>query len=104
MTTHQIDETLARLSDAIRQQLGSGVVVLAGSQNGRVPFVVGVTPDLTDRLHAGAIVNGVATFADGGGNSRNPQFARGQGTNPAKIGAALQHAYAMVEQALDSTN
>ena len=95
-------DDLARLSDAIRQQLGSGVVVLAGSQDGRVPFVVGVTPDLTDRLHAGAIVNAVATLADGGGNSRNPQFARGQGTNPAKIGAALQHAYAMVEQALDN--
>jgi alanyl-tRNA synthetase len=94
-------DDLARLSDAVRNELGSGVVVLAGSQNGRVPFVVGVTPDLTDRLHAGAIVNGVATVADGGGNSRNPQFARGQGTNPAKIGAALQHAYTLVEQALE---
>jgi alanyl-tRNA synthetase len=93
-------EDLARLADSVRQELHSGVVVLAGSQNGRIPLVVGVTRDLTDRVHAGQLVNAVATRADGGGNSKDPAFARGQGTNPAKIGAALQHAYTFVEQAL----
>jgi alanyl-tRNA synthetase len=93
-------DDLARLSDAIRQELRSGVVVLAGAQNGRIPVVVGVTRDLTDRLHAGTIVREVAQRADGGGGGNNPEFGRGQGTNPAKIGAALQHAYTMIQQAL----
>jgi alanyl-tRNA synthetase len=94
-------DDLARLVDSIRQELRSGVVVLAGSQNGRIPLVVGVTRDLTDRLHAGNIVGAVAKAVDGGGGGNNAEFARGQGTNPAKIGAALQHAYTLVEQALE---
>jgi alanyl-tRNA synthetase len=94
-------DDLARLVDSVRQELRSGVVVLAGSQNGRIPLVVGITRDLTDRLHAGTIVGALAKAADGGGGGNNPEFARGQGTNPAKIGAALQHAYTLVEQALE---
>jgi alanyl-tRNA synthetase len=94
-------DDLARLVDSVRQELRSGVVVLAGAQNGRVPLVVGVTRDLTDRLHAGNLVGAVARAVDGGGGGNNAEFARGQGTNPAKIGAALQHAYTLVEQALE---
>jgi alanyl-tRNA synthetase len=94
-------DDLARLVDSVRQELRSGVVVLAGAQNGRIPLVVGVTRDLTDRLHAGNIVGAVAKAVDGGGGGNNAEFARGQGTNPAKIGAALQHAYTLVEQALE---
>jgi alanyl-tRNA synthetase len=94
-------DDLARLVDSVRQELQSGVVVLAGAQNGRIPLVVGVTRDLIDRVHAGKLINEVARRADGGGNSKDPAFARGQGTNPAKLGAALQHAYTFVEQALE---
>jgi alanyl-tRNA synthetase len=94
-------DDLARLVDSIRQELQSGVVVLAGEQNGRIPLVVGVTRDLTDRVHAGRLVNEVARRADGGGNSKDPAFARGQGTNPAKLGAALEHTYTFVEEALE---
>jgi alanyl-tRNA synthetase len=97
-------DELARLADAVRSELGSGVVVLAGAQNGRIPLVVGVTRDLTDRLHAGAIVKEVATRAKGGGGGNDPAFARGQGTDPAKIGAALEHAFTLVEQALERPN
>ena len=94
-------DDLARLVDSVRQELHSGVVVLAGAQNGRIPLVVGVTPDLTDRLHAGKLVQQVARRADGGGGGNNPEFARGQGTNPAKMRAALQQdIYTFVEQAL----
>jgi alanyl-tRNA synthetase len=38
----------------------------------------------------------------GGGGGNRPDFATGSGTQPAKLGAALQHAYTVVEQALRS--
>jgi alanyl-tRNA synthetase len=95
-------DDLARLADSVRQELRSGVVVLAGAQNGRIPLVVGVTRDLTDRLHAGRMVDEVARQADGRGGGNNPEFARGQGTNPAKLGAALQHVYTFVQLALEN--
>jgi alanyl-tRNA synthetase len=94
-------DDLARLADSVRRELRSGVVVLAGSQNGRIPLVAGTTPDLKDRIHAGELVREVAKRAGGGGGGNNPEFGRGQGTDPAKLGAALQHAYTFVEQAIE---
>jgi alanyl-tRNA synthetase len=93
-------DDLAKLADAVRDQLISGVVVLAGGQDGRIPLVAEVTRDLTDRLHAGALVKEVGARAGGGGGGNRPDFATGQGTDPAKIGAALQHAFTLVEQAV----
>jgi alanyl-tRNA synthetase len=95
-------DDLTRLADAVREELRSGVVVLAGAQNGRIPLVVEVTRDLVDKLHAGTIVKEVATRMAGGGGGNNPEFARGQGTDPAKIEAALQHANTLIEQALQT--
>jgi alanyl-tRNA synthetase len=96
-------EDLKRLVDAVREDLGSGVVVLGSVQDGRVPIVVGVTRDLTSRLHAGTLVKAVAKAAGGGGGGNRPDFATGSGTQPAQLGAALQHAYTVVEQALQPT-
>jgi alanyl-tRNA synthetase len=95
-------DDLARLADAVRDQLKSGVIVLAGGQDGRIPLVAEVTHDLTDRLHAGTLVKEVGARAGGGGGGNRPEFATGQGTDPARIGAALQHAFTLVEQALQS--
>ena len=96
-------EDLKRLVDAVREDLGSGVVVLGSVQDGRVPIVVGVTRDLTSRLHAGNLVKAVAKAAGGGGGGNRPDFATGSGTKPAQLGAALQHAYTVVEQALQQS-
>jgi alanyl-tRNA synthetase len=93
-------DDLAKLADAVRDQLKSGVIVLAGGQDGRIPLVAEVTRDLTDRLHAGTLVREVGLRAGGGGGGNRPDFATGQGTDPAKIGPALQHAFTLVEQAL----
>jgi alanyl-tRNA synthetase len=93
-------DDLAKLADAVRDELKSGVVVLAGRQDGRIPLVAEVTRDLTDRLHAGTLVKEIGARAGGGGGGNRPDFATGQGTDPAKLGAALQHAFTLVEQAL----
>lgn len=95
-------DDLARLADAVREQLQSGVVVLAGGQDSRIPLVAEVTRDLTDRLHAGVLVKEVGARAGGGGGGNRPDFATGQGTDPARIGAALQHAFTVVEQTLQT--
>ena len=92
-------DDLARLADAVRDQLQSGVIVLAGGQDGRIPLVAEVTHDLTDRLHAGMLVKEVGARAGGGGGGNRRDFATGQGTDAAKLGAALQHTFTLVEQA-----
>jgi len=98
----QADEAeLKRVVDAVRQDLGSGVVVLGTRQDGRLRFVAGVTPDLTGRVRAGTIVNAVAQLAGGKGGGR-PDFATGGGTHPERLQAAIEHAYAAVQEALAS--
>jgi len=72
---------------------------MASVDDGKVQFVVGVTRDLTTRIRAGDLVKQVAALAGGGGGGR-PEFATGGGTQPAQLGAALQHAFKIVEQAL----
>jgi alanyl-tRNA synthetase len=94
------EEDLKRLVDAVREDIRSGVVVLGSAQNGKLPIVVGVTRDLTSRIHAGNLVSQIAKAAGGGGGGKRPDFATGSGTQPAKLGDALQHAFTVVEQAL----
>jgi alanyl-tRNA synthetase len=97
---HASRDDLERLVDAIRQDLGSGVVVLGSVEDGRVQFVAGVTRDLTARVHAGNLIKEVAGQAGGGGGGRRPDFATGGGTQPAKLPTALQYAYTVVDNAL----
>jgi alanyl-tRNA synthetase len=96
---HASKDELERLVDAIKAEMRSGVVVLGSVEDHKVQFVVGVTKDLMARIKAGDVVKQVAAQAGGGGGGP-PGFATGGGTQPAKIGLALQHAYIVVENAL----
>jgi alanyl-tRNA synthetase len=95
----ELDE-LKRLADAVRADLGSCVVVLGSSHDGRVNFVAGVTPDLIPRVRAGDLVKAVAREAGGGGGGR-PDFATGGGTRPDRLAPALGKALEVVQQALE---
>jgi alanyl-tRNA synthetase len=97
---HASRDDLERMVDAIRQDLGSGVVVLASVDDGKIQFVAGVTRDLTGRVHAGNLVKAVASQAGGGGGGKRPDFATGGGTQPDKLHQALQHTFTVVEQAV----
>ena len=75
---------LRGLSDSLRDRLGSGVVVIASENDGKVSLVVSVTKDLTSRVQAGRLVKELAPIVGGGGGGR-PDFAEAGGKDPAKI-------------------
>jgi alanyl-tRNA synthetase len=81
-------EQLKATADRIADALGSGVVVLACTNDGRVTFVAKVTKDLAGRAHAGNLVRDVAKIAGGGGGGR-PDFAQAGGKNAEKTPDAL---------------
>jgi alanyl-tRNA synthetase len=87
------------LVDNLRNKLGSGVVVLGSSSDGRVALIVGVTKDLTSRLQAGKIIGPVAQKVGGSGGGR-PDMAEAGGKDPAALDAALAEAYKVVESLL----
>jgi alanyl-tRNA synthetase len=79
---------LRALVDRHRDQIKSGVVVLAAPADGKVLIVAGVTPDLVKRIPAGQVVKQLAPIVGGGGGGR-PDFAEAGGKHASKIGALL---------------
>jgi alanyl-tRNA synthetase len=82
-------ETLREISDQIREQLKSVVIVLGTAYEDRPLFLAAVTPDLVAQgYHAGKIVNKVAEVAGGRGGGK-AQFAQAGGRNSDKLDVAL---------------
>ena len=82
---------LRNLSDTLRTRLGSGVVVLASHNDGKVALVVAVTSDLTARVQAGQLVKALAPLVGGGGGGR-ADLAEAGGKDPAGIDRLLAEA------------
>jgi alanyl-tRNA synthetase len=72
-------KTLRETADWARDQLKSGVVLLAISDEEKISFVVTVTPDcLAQGFHAGKIAQQFAKLINGSGGGRD-SFAQGGG-------------------------
>ena len=88
-------QRLLELADQLRERIGSGVIVLASSQNGQVRLLAAVTKDLAGQVHAGKLVSQIAPIVGGKGGGR-PELAQAGGNDPAKIGDALARAVELV--------
>ena len=86
-------KSLPDVLDQLKNKIGSGIIVLGTVSEGKVGLIVGVTKDLTDRFHAGDLVNHIASQVGGKGGGR-PDMARAGGSDPGSLPAAL----ASVEQ------
>jgi alanyl-tRNA synthetase len=94
-------DTLRQMVDALRQKLGSGVVVLGTADDGKVALISGITKDLIPRLHAGKIVQAVAKQVSGSGGGR-PDLAEAGGKDTKALDTAISGVYGIVEQMLVS--
>ena len=92
-------DALRQLVDALRSKLGSGVVVLASVEDGKVALITGVTKDLTCRLHAGKIVQELAKLIGGSGGGR-PDLAEAGGKDTSGIEMALSTVYPLIDRLL----
>ncbi|MDO4977456.1 MAG: alanine--tRNA ligase [Eubacteriales bacterium] len=80
---------LRTLSDDLKEKIGSGVVVIASENAGKVNLIVTVTDDAVKAgAHAGKIIKEAAALVGGGGGGR-PNMAQAGGKNPAGIADAL---------------
>jgi alanyl-tRNA synthetase len=92
-------EALRQLVDALRQKLGSGVVVLASADDGKVALITAVTKDLIPKLHAGKIVQELAKLVGGSGGGR-PDLAEAGGKDTSGIQNALDQVYPLLDRLL----
>ncbi len=94
-------KTLPDALDRLKNKIGSGVVVLATVNEGKVALVAGVTRDLTDKIKAGDLVNHVAGQVGGKGGGR-PDMARAGGSDVAALPEALDSVADYVKERLQS--
>lgn len=81
---------LRNMADDLKQKLGSVVIVLGSSHEGKVNLIAAVTKDLIDKgYHAGKLIKEVASRCGGGGGGR-PDMAQAGGKDPEKLDAALE--------------
>ena len=87
---------LRGMVDDLRGKLGSGIVLLAAEQDGRVSLALGVTPDLKERYKAGDLVREVAAIVGGKGGGR-PDFAQAGGSDASQVDAAFERLFELVQ-------
>jgi alanyl-tRNA synthetase len=80
---------LKGLADAIGKQLGSGVVALVSTAEGKASIVVGVSQDLTGRFNAVELVRAASAAVGGKGGGGRPDMAQAGGPNGGQAEAAL---------------
>ncbi len=89
-------KVLRDTGDQLRDKLGSGVIVLAGTGGAEVKLIAMVTKDLVDRVQAGKLLGEIATQL-GGRAGGKPDMAQGGGKDAAAVPAALDAARKWVE-------
>lgn len=81
---------LRSLADEAKASVGSGVVAIVGvDSEGKAGVVVGVTPDLTDRFDAVALVRTAAAMLGGKGGGGRRDMAQAGGPESARAQEAL---------------
>ena len=92
-------EGMRQLVDSLRQKLGSGVVALGMREDGKVALITGVTKDLTNKVHAGKLIQALAKQVGGSGGGR-PDLAEAGGKDTSALKSALQSVPSLLEPLL----
>ena len=87
---------LKSMADGLKQEIGTGVVAIAASDDGKASLVVGVTADLAERISAVDLVRAGSPALGGKGGGGRADMAQAGGPNAEGAAAAL----AAVEAAL----
>ncbi|PZQ44494.1 MAG: alanine--tRNA ligase [Micavibrio aeruginosavorus] len=80
---------LKPMADDMTKTLGSGVVVLIATEEGKASIVVAVTKDLTASINAVDLVKAAAEAMGGSGGGGRPDMAQAGGPNPAAANDAV---------------
>ncbi|WP_159739592.1 alanine--tRNA ligase [Vibrio atypicus] len=92
-------KNLRTMVDDIKNQMGSGVVMLANVNDGKIGLIAGVTKDLIGKVKAGDLVKMVAEQVGGKGGGR-PDMAQAGGTDVSALPAAIQSVQPWLEERL----
>jgi alanyl-tRNA synthetase len=90
---------MRQLSDTLLDRIKSGVVVIGRANDGKVSLIVRTSDDLTKRVPAGQVIKELAPIIGGKGGGK-ADMAEGGGSQPEKLGEALEASYGVIEKML----
>ncbi len=91
---------LRNLGDELKNKLGTGLVVLAGTKDSKLYFLVTASEDLIKKgIHSGKLIREIASVTGGSGGGR-PDMAQAGGKDISKIDEALNKAKDLIENQL----
>ena len=93
------NKALRGMVDELKNQLGSGIIMLGNVADDKVGLIAGVTKDLTSKVKAGDLVNMVAQQVGGKGGGR-PDMAQAGGSDAQALPAALESVDAWIAERL----
>ncbi|MBF4257354.1 alanine--tRNA ligase [Vibrio anguillarum] len=93
------NKALRGMVDELKNQLGSGIIMLGNVADDKVALIAGVTKDLTAKVKAGELVNMVALQVGGKGGGR-PDMAQAGGTDVNALPGALASVDAWIAEHL----
>ncbi len=80
---------LKPLADDLKKKIGSGVIALVATNDGKASIVIGVTKDLTDKICAVDLVRVGSAALGGKGGGGRPDMAQAGGPNAESAQAAV---------------
>lgn len=93
------NKALRGMVDELKNQLGSGIILLGNVADDKVGLIAGVTNDLTAKVKAGELVNLVAQQVGGKGGGR-PDMAQAGGSDAQALPLALESVDAWIAERL----
>ncbi|ELU4010126.1 alanine--tRNA ligase [Vibrio vulnificus] len=93
------NKALRGMVDDLKNQMGSGIIMLGNVADDKVGLIAGVTQDLTSKVKAGELVNMVAQQVGGKGGGR-PDMAQAGGTDSSALPSALASVDAWIAERL----
>jgi alanyl-tRNA synthetase len=90
---------MRQLSDTLLDRIKSGVVVIGRANDGKASLIVRTSDDLTKKVPAGQVIKELAPIIGGRGGGK-ADMAEGGGSQPEKLGEALQASYGVIEKML----
>jgi len=86
------------LAESLRDQLGSGIVLVAGTDEGKVSLVVANSADARSKLPAGVLVGELAPLVGGKGGGK-PDVAQAGGADLSRLPELIEAFYAKAQAA-----
>lgn len=93
------NKNLRTMVDNAKNQVGSGIILIANVADGKVGLIAGVTKDLIGKVKAGDLVKMVAEQVGGKGGGR-PDMAQAGGTDVEALPEALKSVRTWLEERL----